>query len=288
MNRPQPTSRNILAFDINNLGQVTLSAQVDRPGGQWSSVPSDRAFLIDGTRVVELGVGLAPTPLAINDFGQVAGFIRRSGRPSAPLGPTPLRIVRGFEIDWVPFRDTDWIAFRTPPRRQVDPGRDDLGHVWGRSRQGLLSTIARAINARGQVVGDSVMADGSLRAFRTAPDKPIDPLTDNLGTFAGPDVLADDAGMSRARAVNDLGQAVGAASERTAGAHRAFRTAPDRPIDPATDDLGTLGGANSDAWGINNRGDVVGESEMLGDPTRPAAHAFLFTDGTMIDLNSCA
>ena len=93
--------------------------------------------------------------------------------------------------------------------------------------------------------------------------------------------------MSRARAVNDLGQAVGAASERTAGAHRAFRTAPDRPIDPATDDLGTLGGANSDAWGINNRGDVVGESEMLGDPTRPAAHAFLFTDGTMIDLNSC-
>ncbi len=98
-----PTNaRNILAYDINNLGQVTLSAQVDRPGGQWSSEPSDRAFLIDGTRVVELGVGLAPTPLAINDSGQVAGFIRRSGRPLAPLGPTPLRILRGFEIDWVP------------------------------------------------------------------------------------------------------------------------------------------------------------------------------------------
>src|SRR5208282_618909 len=98
---------------------------------------------------------------------------------------------------------------------------------------------------------------------------------------------ANDRGMSRARAVNDLGQVVGAASDRTASGHRAFRTAPDRPIDPATDDLGTLGGENSDAWGINNRGDVGGEAEIPSDPVRPATHAFLFTDGRMIDLNLC-
>jgi probable HAF family extracellular repeat protein len=277
----------ILACAINNLGQVTVWAQAARPPRTWSSPPSDLAFLIDGARVVELGPGLAPTPLAVNDSGQVAGFIRQQGRPSAPLGPSPLRILRGYDIDWVPFRDTDWIAFRAPAHQQVQPARDDLGHLRGRSSAGLLFTIARDINARGQVTGYSVMPDRSFRAFRTRPDRPIDPLTDDLGTFAGPGAPSNDRGMSRARAVNDLGQVVGAASERMASGHRAFRTSPDRPIDPAADDLGTLGGENSDAWGINNRGDVVGEAEIASDPTRPATHAFLFTKGRMIDLNHC-
>jgi probable HAF family extracellular repeat protein len=69
----------------------------------------------------------------------------------------------------------------------------------------------------------------------------------------------------------------------TRGSGHAFRTASRRPIDPATDDLGTLGGPSSKAWGINNRGDVVGEAEA----TDGQAHAFLFAEGRMIDLNAC-
>jgi len=46
-----------------------------------------------------------------------------------------------------------------------------------------------------------------------------------------------------AYAVNDSGQVTGASLLTNIGPFRAFRTAPNSPIDPATDDLGTLGGA---------------------------------------------
>src|SRR6185503_15996662 len=47
-------------------------------------------------------------------------------------------------------------------------------------------------------------------------------------------------------------------------------------------DLGTLGGSNTFARGINNRGEVVGDSELKeGIPFR---HAFLFSNGVMKDL----
>ncbi len=93
--------------------------------------------------------------------------------------------------------------------------------------------------------------------------------------------------MSRARAVNNVGQVVGLASTGAGNDHHAFRTAPNQPIAPASDDLGTLGGLNSEAWGINNRGEVVGEADIPVDPRRAAAHAFLSSGVRMIDLNVC-
>jgi len=47
-------------------------------------------------------------------------------------------------------------------------------------------------------------------------------------------------------------------------------------------DLGTLGGTNSDATGINASGQVVGYSELPGGTT----HAFLWQNGTMTDLGT--
>src|SRR5947208_2337935 len=47
---------------------------------------------------------------------------------------------------------------------------------------------------------------------------------------------------------------------------RAFRTAPNAPINPQTDDLGTFGGYHSVAYGINDAGQVVGWSNTADDP----------------------
>ena len=46
-------------------------------------------------------------------------------------------------------------------------------------------------------------------------------------------------------------------------------------------DVGTLGGSFSQAFGVNNRGDVVGFSTTAGDVS---LHAFLWRDGLMTDL----
>ena len=52
----------------------------------------------------------------------------------------------------------------------------------------------------------------------------------------------------------------------------AFRTAANRPINPATDDLGTLGGPDSVGISINNFGQVTGYSFM--DSLETIQHAF--------------
>src|SRR5262249_52569083 len=63
----------------------------------------------------------------------------------------------------------------------------------------------------------------------------------------------------------------------------AFCTAPNSPINPATDDLGTLGGTSSWANGVNASGEVVGSSST---GTEPVNHAFLYSNHAMHDLNN--
>ena len=46
-------------------------------------------------------------------------------------------------------------------------------------------------------------------------------------------------------------------------------------------DLGTLGGATSSAYGINDLGQIVGTAETAGG----VPHAFIYAEGTMTDLN---
>ena len=125
----------------------------------------------------------------------------------------------------------------------------DLGTLGG------MSSYAYAINASGQVVGYSYnTGHTAVRGFRTAPNRPINPATDDLGTLGG-------AGWIEAHGINDSGQVVGIAYTTTNNTTwHAFRTAPNRPINPATDDLGTLGGVHSYAYGINDSGQVVGYS----------------------------
>lgn len=141
----------------------------------------------------------------------------------------------------------------------------DLGTLGG------TISVAYGINASGQVVGWSYtgvndpQAGEITHAFRTGPNQPINPTTDDLGTLGGY--------YSWAYGINDSGQVVGGSylSEPLCCTEHAFRTGPNRALNPGTDDLGTLGGFNSVAYGINNSGQVVGGSDN-GINTCPSPH----------------
>jgi probable HAF family extracellular repeat protein len=139
---------------------------------------------------------------------------------------------------------------------------EDLGAL-----PGDASSVAQAINARGDVVGWSNGPNGT-RAFV---------YTDAGGMVALPGL--PDRPRAVARDINDVGDIVGSAN---AGG-----------VDPghavlwrggSVEDLGTLAtGSYSEAWGINNFGQVVGSSNIDGGSF--GVHAFLYTaaDG-MVDL----
>ncbi len=134
---------------------------------------------------------------------------------------------------------------------QKQGGIRDLGTLPG----GDYSS-AFAINDTGVAVGTSNTST-STHAFSWTLAQG---LTD-LGTLPG-------ANASAALAINNQGQIVG-----SSGGHAALWSGG------TVQDLGTLGGATSEAHGINNAGAIVGVSDTSSGP-----HAFLWQSGAMQDL----
>ena len=136
-------------------------------------------------------------------------------------------------------------AFRTAANRPINPASDDLGTLGGGQSHAV------GINNLGQVVGYGPTRLGNLNAFIVSGGSMT-----NLGTLGGDTVDASG--------INNLGQVVGQASTYKAGnaPDQAFRTAANRPINPATDDLGTLGGESSFAAAINDSGQVAGDAAI--------------------------
>jgi probable HAF family extracellular repeat protein len=141
----------------------------------------------------------------------------------------------------------------------------DLGTLPGGS-----NSAGKGVNDSGQVTGFSGIAGGATHAFLSGPNG--GPLKD-LGVLPG-------GTYTQGLAVNASGQVTGAAGT-AGGAQHAFLSGPGGgPLQ----DLGTLPGLTSSlGFAVNDSGQVVGNSS---GPLLPVGHAFLYSGGQMLDLNS--
>jgi probable HAF family extracellular repeat protein len=234
---------------INASGQVTgRSAYPDLPNGQPGAAHAFRTF--PGGRISDPGTDLGTLPggttstgRSINAAGQVTG--------------DSTTLIGGALATH---------AFRTTATGAVgDPGTD-LGLIGGPS-PGV--SIGFAINASGQVAGESSNSLNTVHAFRSSPNgQPV--VLNDLGVFAG-------GSNSVGTGINDAGQVVGYSAYGpttpfdTFGPTRAFRTTAVGVLTDPGADLGTLGGSQSRAFGINPSGQTVGRSFTTFDA---AQHAF--------------
>lgn len=184
----------------------------------------------------------------LNDSGQVVG--------TCDLGP--------YHSD---FDSYNTHAFRTAPNSSMTNlnGASNIGPtIAGYTNYG--QGYAYAINASGQAVGYAYPNNTfPTYMFRTTPTGEIS--ATDLGTPEGP---SNGVPGGIAYGINASGQVVGLAPTAIgATTYHAFRTTPNTGTDP-TADLGTLGGVNSQAQGINTIGQATGFSDLADLTT----HAF--------------
>ena len=138
----------------------------------------------------------------------------------------------------------------------------DLGTLGG------SASGATGINNAGQVVGWSFGSDGGHRAFL-------------YGGARMQDITPAGAEHGGALAINQRGQVAGWSQTRSSDGAVQWRGSTHASSTGATTSFGTLGGAHSHVRAINGAGQVVGESNVLGDRE---SHAYLHDGRTMTPL----
>ncbi|PYX68199.1 MAG: HAF repeat-containing protein [Acidobacteria bacterium] len=162
------------------------------------------------------------------------------------------------------------------------------GQVISLGTFGGTNSLANEVNNRGQVVGGAENTEPDPWNFGGILELPSSPtawhgfvwdkgVMQDLGTLGGPD--------SFGLLINDSGQIAGLSFTNSIPSLAfGFPT-----IDPflwergRMIDLGTLGGTLGIAGGLNNRGQVVGFSDIEGDV---ASHAFIWERGVLTDIGT--
>lgn len=269
------------AIDINHRGDVV---------GHFTSGDATRGFVFTNSGFTEIGTfgGQNSFATAINDHGQVVGraatlsgqnraFLFSGGtlQDLGTLGGTYSEAYdinnRGVIVGISAPADAPNLVFRRG-FRYADGTMTMLGTLPDGS-----GSDAYAINNKGLIGG------GAAEGLDTFPGFPT-----HAVLFRGDSVdllVPLGYGDSAVYGLNDRGQAVGGIPNKTsAHGFHAFLYDHGTVID-----LGVLDATSDEsiARGINNRGQVVGNSWVRLDPIYSTLHGFLYDrDGGMVDLNT--
>ena len=269
---------------INDKGQVTgTTGFAEIPGAQ-------RAFLFSKGIVQDLGTvgGSYSHGYGINNKGQVTGSSFYAGGSSIEHAflysdgtMQDLGVLEGIDSSSFSF------GYGINNKGQVTGTALFTGHsdnhafIYSGGTMRDLGTLGASsaglgINDKGQVAG----------VFFSAPDSVAHAFLYSEGTMKALGTLGGR--DSSATGINEKGQVVGYSSLAGNTVSHAFLYTNDNTHHDrrrhhggrTMQDLGTLGG-NSSAAGINDKGQVVGTSQI----TISVSHAFLYSDDTMQDLN---
>ena len=299
---PLVANESTIAYDINNRGEIVGWSQGSRsdlrrallwmpqtPTTPPSTTPGDVGSAPGTPEALptDLGTlgGKYSTPTGINENGVIVGSSTTSGKEQ-----------HGFA--WMPAN-----------------GMVDLGTFGARSAPGvrLRTSVATAVNNRGEVVGASYVATGAPDSYQAflwtssagmqiigtptpgllSDATAINDVGQVLGNDGGSEVWTATGGWVdigtlgggvRPVANNNLGQVVGTSGLGTASvaAHAFMWTASGGMVD-----LGTLGGPSSAAAAVNQSGSVVGWAQVAGAASDNNWRAFLWTAASgMVNLGS--
>jgi probable HAF family extracellular repeat protein len=266
--------------DLGTLGGEESEALAMNDGGQvvgWSQAAfsnsyvgyPQHAFLYDSGAMRDLGTlgGCCSHAYGINNRGWVVGrsdigggvyhaFLYRDGA-MRDLGTLGGLHSCAFDIN----ENGDIIGYSEVPNGGAHAFLYSNGVMRDLGTLGSNLSVAHAINNRGDIVGHSQDAANVVHGFL---------YRHGTMTDIGPSAYAYD--------IADDGTVVGVANfpATISGNPRAYR------YDGAFHDLGTLGGNYSEARGVNEKGRIVGHSQISGSNYA----AFLYEGGTMVDLNA--
>ncbi|HEX9061618.1 MAG TPA: X2-like carbohydrate binding domain-containing protein, partial [Clostridia bacterium] len=284
-----PGCSNSYAKAINGRGQVIGTSG-------FTNDSASHGFIWDDDKLINLDtLGLFDSQVeAINERGQVLGssdiagdslrhgFIWENGKVTdlGALG-TYLDVVaingngRAIGGPTHEYRDNKY-RFPNRYRRPYESGNKALhGFIWEDGKKTDLGTLGgddsfvKAINEKGQVIGESYLADNyTQHGFIWENGKMTD-----LGTLGG--------SQSGVRAINEKGQVIGWSDVAGNTSQHEFVWENGKMTDLSTPEGGELC-----AVAINNNGQVVGWHQFKDNAGNTVQHGFIWQNGKITDLGT--